>query len=651
MLTDTQIRAFEEKLAAIEKDIAEENERANTKRMKARFFMFFLLIGADSQAKNELERKVRDLLRNPDACAFLQLDSGEGTDVYCTQLEDALLRAADKHIDVQNLNTAFFCPVVFADRGAEFNVVSILTAIDRFVHLSGRMPIWQPFVVLQRSVSQYKNIYSVLSKMQEFIRADRGGYINRCCLLSTQDGNGFSVPSENIMQTIAMTVVLQNVEVKNVGASQSINASVKIAANNKENADVFFTARNAAITNPIRSLVFQRMRSAVEYFSGRTDCSCERALKNIDYSFIGEVINPYIQKLPMVNGRVTFLPLYAVMNGPELQKRLQGVIDRYYGEPLQGDEAFEIQVENAREKFLMRFFEANGSLATLRELSEQKKFFAEIVQNSKNSLGSIPMEAPLPMRPKLNVFNTGLYQGARRCCEEMIQKAKLNLLEALSESLCDSAMLASLSHLEEILQEAKDRLADRIRTLRDVETLLVLDRTMHRTDFDSVQDGWFADMATEHPQKYYVFNKRFDALLFALLLEKDNVEPSDVMDICYQAIKGSGYSNGEYLERLSEECAVNEDRANEFAGIVERSWCYTMRLLKHDEYGDTTCIIGDPKNHFCGVLQQRFKASLFGLDEFDRIDVLHISAPFAPDNIWEWEQIKQNGGADVETSC
>ena len=645
-MTDNQICAFERRLANIEKDIEEENERANTNRMKARFFMFFLLLGADTQTRDMLERKVRDLLRNPGACEFLQLEREDGAAIsYDEAFEKVLQRAANKHVDVQNLNNIFLCPVLFAERESGVDVVSALQSINHFVKLSGRTPVWQPFVVIHRSVSQYANIHRALLEMERFIRTDNGGCINRCCLLSDQDGNGFTVPRENIMQTIAMTVVLQNVETQNAGAAQSVYASVKIPSNALGSGSLFFTARGAAVTNPIRSLTMQRMNSALDFFAGKTDGSCEAALGRMDYTFIGEILRPYMEKLPTYYNKVTFFPLYAVMNGADLQGRLQEVIDRCYVGPLSGDGAAAAQLEKARDEFLRRFFEANGSLETLREFADRKNLSSAFLQYAKNALGAVQIEEPLPNKPKLSAYQSGMYAEARRYCENSIRKAGITLLEKLGEYLCGSGMQTAVSNAEATLKTAKECVSERIRTLRDAETVLVLDRTVMRTDFDAVQAGWFADKARENPAAYAAYNRRFDGMIYQMLTQKPPEDASEILDVCYRAVKGSGYSNTEYLDRLSDECAVNEDSANEFASTVEKSWCYTLRFLKQDESGDTTCVIGDAKNRFCSVLQNRFGASLFPFSGFDRIDVLHISAPFALDNIWEWKQIAERGEA------
>jgi|GEM_PF-1415093 len=646
MITDTQVAAFEQKLALIEKDIEEENERANTNRMKARFFMFFLLFGADSETRFVLERKVRDLLRNPDACEFLEISTEGAVEDYGKQVEDAILHASHRHVDVQNLNTFYVCPVLFSkDQNAD-NLSTVLLRIDEYIQHSGRMPIWQPFVVINRSVSQYANIYSAISTVCEFVRDGREGSINRCCLLSDQDGNGFTVPQENIMQTIAMTVVLQNVESQNAGAAHSIHARVQIPTTSKGAEDIFFTARNAAVTNPIRSLTLQRMQSAIDYFSGKTDEMSEKTLGRIQYSFVGEIMRPYYNKLPLLDGCISFFPLYSVggRNSQELQRLLNETIRKLYFEPLQGDIAKEEQLRKAKEEFLRRYFMESGSLSGLYDLVSSQRLEMLFLQYAQNAVGVIPIEAPLPNKKKLQMFNEGVYKQAHDYCEQkVVRQAGLELLKKLGEYLSSADMLSAISNAQEHLKQMKDCISDRLRKLQDVETVLVLDQTVQRTEYDQVQSRWIADRAGENPAVYQKYNKRFDGMIYELVRHAPE-DSSELLSVCYDAVKGSGYSNIEYLKHVSDDCAANDDRAQEFANIVEKSWCYTLRFLKHEESKDVTCVIGDPTNCFCEVLCERFNGTLFEFKGFDRIDVLHISDPFAPANVWEWEQILKKRG-------
>lgn len=638
MYNDKMTESFELKIAQIEKEIEEENSRSNINRIKARHFMFFILLGADEETRATLEQKVRDLLRNPDACEFIEITDVESSDSYNELVQQAIDRASSKLVDVQDLNHFFLCPVLFSNNTSKVDTVSTLRSINQYVLDLGKDPIWQPFVVINISVEQYENIYNAFSDMKDFIRSGTAGnheIINRCCVLSDKDGNGFQVTLENIMQTIAMTVVLQNVASEKSVSDQAVANTVTIASNSIENNDLFFTARNAAITHPIRSITMQRMRSAIDYFSGKTDESSNDALAHINYSFINKIIKPVFDKLPTINQKITYFPLYSVIQGPDFEKRIASVAYKFYEEPLRGEEAISKQLDQAKEAFLGNFFAANGSLSYLKQLIQDGTLAKNFMDNAKNSLFSPDSNEQLPDKPKLSEFNSGVYLNVRNRCKAMIDGAGTKLLTDLSTSLCDESTIAAIDKIEETFTCAKDVVDERIRKLSALETVLVLDR-----GHDNSRDKWIVDAAAKNPKEYSEFNKEFDSLIYKMIQQKEIADIGLMLDVCYKAAKNKD-SNIEYLNKLSYECQVNEDRAVEFASAVEKNWCYTLRFMKHDEHTDITCIIGDPENRFCHVLKNRFDATLYEFKGFDRIDVLHISAPFAPENIREWSKIEE----------
>ncbi|MBE6679647.1 MAG: hypothetical protein E7598_03900 [Ruminococcaceae bacterium] len=642
MAIDKNIVTFEEKLIRFEKEIEEANERQNTTRMKARNFMFFLILGADEKIKKVLERKVRDLLCNPDACEFWEIDDSSDNVSYGEQFEEVLSAASNKHVDVVDLNNIFLCPVVFVKDRAVKNLVPILDSIGKHARSLGRNAIWQPFTVIHRSVSQYKNIYQSLEQMKNFLSNKEYGATNRCCLLGDQDANGFAVPLENIMQTIAMTVVLQNVDKKTADADKPLlnSASMQIADN------LFFTARNAAVTNPIRSLIFQRMCSAIDFFSGKTDEDSRMAASKINYSFLAPYLSAHFEKLPKIDGKITFFPLYAVMDGPDFKKRLEDVISQFYTKPLTGGEKKGELLWNAKSGFLKEYFKGNGSLSYLREVVEGKELSSILRQRS--SFQGFEIEPPLPKKSNISAFTSGMYANARRYCNDEVEKGSIRALDDLAEYIASKQTLQAIAEAEDMLKNAKECMQHRIRALRDAETIFVLDSLIATgdttADFEKEQNKWFSDKGSSG--HYGKWNDRFDAMLCDILLGKAPEDRSAMLDVCYDVVKGDIGSNTDYLIELNRECNRDSNRANEFAAIVEKSWCYTLRFVKRSEGNDATCIIGDSDYAFCRTLSEKFHATVFEVPNFDRIDVLHISAPFSLENLMEWEQIEKVGGAE-----
>lgn len=641
MVRDVQIDTLKQKLLQIEKNIEDENGRAKLNRMPARYFMFFFLIGGEEESQSILERKVKALLRNPDACQFMNITSPGEDAGYGAEAEKILRTAADNRVDVQDLNTIFLCPVIFANNKIGDRIIPILKDIDSYMNQSGHESIWQPTVIINKNVSEYKNIYLTISQIKQFITGMPEGKVNRCCLLSNLDENGFVVPKENIMQTVAMTVVLQNVITDNAGDSQTIRTKVSRSSTAEDGQHLFFTARNAAVTNPTRSLLLQRMCSAIDYFSQKNDAN--NAMARIDYSFVAQIMDQYMTNLPQHGGAITLFPLYSVMSDSYLHAKLEKIIKEKYYEPLYGDQIRNSQIAKAKAMLLERYFAADGSLSELRTLINDKKLEVEFMQHKQACYSNKRIVYPDTSNKKLFEFKTGEYEMARDYCEKLIRNSGWELLAAVEKQLSQPDMIKAIDASQELLELVKSCIQTRLRQLKDVETVLVVEQNESRTGFDDVQNKWFADAVLNNPKEYEAFNKKFDFIIYSLL--QNNIDNcGEILQICYDAIKHSAFSNEAYLGKISDECMINEERAQEFIAVVEKSWCYTLRFLNQDETKDATCIIGDSKNCFCGKLRDKFSGSLFDFKNFDRIDVLHISGAFSPENILEWKQIESVGG-------
>ena len=641
MVRDVQIDTLKQKILQIEKTIEEENGRIKLNRMPARYFMFFFIIGGEEESCLILERKVKALLSNPDACEFLQITKCNNDESYGEKVEKVLRNAANNRIDVQDLNTIFLCPIIFAKNDIGNDVIPILSEIDSFMNHSGHEAIWQPTIIIEKNVSEYKNIYFTISEIKRFITTMPEGKVNRCCLLSNLDENGFVVPKESIMQTIAMMVVLQNVITKNAGDSQAIRSRVTRSSTTEDGCHLFFTARNAAVTNPTRSLLLQRMCSAIDFFSKKN--TENNIMSRINYSFVSRIMNQYILSLPHHAGKVTLFPLYGVMNDSTLHSQLEKIIKEKYYEPLCGEKIRKVQIDKARDMFLENYFSENGSLENLKRLVNDNSIEREFLQHKMDCYNAIEIDMPATDKKKLFEFQGGDYEQARIHCERLIKDSAWELLETLGKQLSHPDMIRSIEFVQEFIESVKSCIQNRLRQLKDVETVLVVEQTERRTDFGDVQSSWFEDAVLNNPKEYADFIKRFDTIIYSMLQNNNTDNCSELLQVCYDAIRHSAYSNNDYLNRVGEECMVNEERAYEFAAVVEKSWCYTLRFLSFDETKDATCIIGDSHNCFCRNLCDKFNGTLFDFNGFDRIDVLHISGAFSPENILEWEQIESLG--------
>lgn len=452
-IDDTLSKKITQKILQIEKTIEEENGRIKLNRMPARYFMFFFVIGGEDESCVILERKVKALLSNPDACEFLQITKCDNSENYGAEIEKVLKDAASNRIDVQDLNTVFLCPVIFANNDMGSDVLPVLTKIDSFMNSSGREAVWQPTVIIKREVSEYKNIYFTVSEIERFITAMPEGKVNRCCLLSNLDEKGFDVPKESIMQTIAMVVVLQNVITESAGNSQALRSKVKWSSSAADSCHLFFTARNAAVTNPKRSLLLQRMCSVIDFFLQKN--TENSVMSRINYSFVSQIMSKYIQSLPHHAGKITLFPLYSVMSDNSLHKQLEKIIKEKYYEPLCGEKVRKEQIDKATDMFLEKYFSENGSLENLKMLIKDNSIEREFLQHKRDCYTTVQIEEPPTDKKKLYEFQGGDYEQARIYCERLITDSGWELLEAVKKQLLLPDMARSVEAVQDFIDSIK----------------------------------------------------------------------------------------------------------------------------------------------------------------------------------------------------
>lgn len=647
MVSDSQRKLLEKRLAQIEKEIFDDNNKETANRMPAKFFMLFLLIGGSTELADLLQRKVQGLLSNPKACAFL--NPNDNTDKTLGQQVDQVLQeAAKSYVDVKNLNTVLLCPILFAETYEKSSLEMTLGSVREYLSLTGKAPIWQPYLVLNGNLEYYSQTYNGVIDMETFVTGLPEGTVNRCCILSNQDENGFAVPVENILETIAVCSVLQNTKPENPDVAQVINRKVCADANDKNNRELFFTARSASVSNPVRSVTYQRMISAINFFSGDTDAESDDAMKRMNFHFIVELLEPYIGKLPHLDGQLSFFPLYGVMTGGSLHERLNQQINKYYREPLYGTAARESLSPAVRRRFFTMFFRNNGSLKELDDLIRTGTLENRMKQHVHECYGNHPMEIEPANKRDIQPFLIGEYKAARDCCEQLIKDAGNHFLSELISDLSDKKTLNAIDEVRQSLEAVRQCMMDRQRQLRDIEIVLGVGKTELYATFDAVQDNWFEYIARSD-ERMGQLNRRFDGMVCEMLLT--SVEDfSEILRVCYDAVKDRIDTNAAYLQKLSDECAADPSKAAEFATAIEHSWCYTIRFIQRHAEEDVTCLIGDKENSFCQELQRRFNATHFEFHGFDKLGVLHVSAPFKAADLFAWNQIEAQGKKNAEVS-
>lgn len=665
MVSDRQRERLEERLLAIEKSILDSNNKESTKRLPARHFMLFLLIGGARETADLLRLKVQGLLSNPKACAFLYQEDGEQASLG-QQAAAALRTAAASFVDVENLNEVLLCPVLFATEANHASFLEQMADMQKYIGLMGKTMSWQPVLVIGSRIEQYPQTYCGFQAMARFIAGLPIGTVNRCCVLSDQNEKGFDVPVENILETVAVCTVLQNTKPENADVSQVINNKIRVTEEDKTRGRLFFTARSASVANPVRNMIYQRMISAINFFSGDTDKQSDNALQRVSFRFIPGLLQPYMEKLPHMRGKISFFPLYGVMGGENFHERLEQQINQYYREPLYGRQAVESLSPEIKRQFFVSFFQNNGSLNELEKLLSTGRFkesvrlhlhecygnydiddtfgISEALTSSdgvgRDGAGGLKKSKGQNNHGILRPFMEGEYEGARQHCEKLIKNAGSWYLSGLASEVEGEETLRAIGEVRRRLDAMRECLQGRQRQLRDAEMVLSLGQSERLMDFGAVQDDWFETIA-RGDKVLSSLNRKFDSMICDMLL-RDIPDFSEMLLVCYDAVKNSIGTNADYLNELSRECAEPQN-AQRFASTVEQGWCYVLQFAKNPSESDITCLIGDKKNKLCVTLKERFKATVFEFSGLDKLGVLHVSAPFRMTDLLAWKQIEGQG--------
>ena len=651
MITLEQSNELNASLAQIEQDILNESTGTDSKRIPARYFMIFLVADHEEETTTLLKHDVRALLSNPDAAVFIPLLS-ETEGPLKTRIEEALRLAGSRRVDVETLNTFMLCPVILRDTRMQGAVDEQMRDAAAYIDCLGRAVIWQPFMVLDSRPAEYAHVYRNLVCMEQFLKDLPDGSYHRCCLMSDQDEEGFLVTQENILDTIAVCAILQNTKPDNKDTYLEFTEKIRASAVDKADGRLFYTARGSAVSNPIRRVTFQRMLSVVDYFFGTIDQTDQNVLDRMRFSFVRNEVDKYMSRLPQADGRITFFPLYAVMQGPNLQTRLEAQVWKYYLQPLQKAQQEDKILEKLRLQFYQEYFRNGGSLTELKEAVQEERIDDLLRQHMGECGTSLPLEELPPKTDVTKPFLEGIYLNARNYTIEKLSVYGKEILEHVLSDLKKKDTLRRIQEIEDSMEGIRQCIIGRQRQLRDIETVLGVGQNELMDSFEEVNKNWAKQMITSGsiPRE---LNQTFDSLIYKMLI--DGVfDLSYILRLCYEAVRPYIESNAQYLDKLSQECMSDKNKPAQFAKILENSRSYTLKTIQARSE-NMKLLIGDRTNYFLrGISGHLYNSMEFDFHGLDKIDILYVSGAFCKDDLFIWRQIEMMGREQQDgesTSC
>lgn len=654
----TKKREIELALQKIEDMVEAGSEEGRRNRIGVRYFLLYLLVGGNETDGRILTRKVKNLLSDPRSCAVVSLNSADGPvseDSVIQSIDKILLQAGKNYVEVNDLNKVIVCPVIFSASPEVKKAPSLIATVGRRIQDKGKSVIWQPFLLICDDVELYGNIYAGLRYMQGFIaekKNDPSEGINRCCLLSDKDDKGFYVEQESLLQTVALISVMHNSTLKNPDELGAIAHKVSLNDNDKEKENYFYTARAAAIVNPKVSYTLQRIDVAFRFFSGSIDETASGAIRDIEYKTICQILEPYLKKLPVRNGKVTMYPIYGVMCDPvKGRQTMERLIEEKYKAPFETKEARRALNLRALSWFFSKYLEKNGSLQKLKELIENGTLSNELEEARKGQggAGNIVLETgfdDIDWKNEKLAEIAGPYRHTVNDVQKYLCSKPEKLLTGLPQNV--SYVMPRVNAILESFHDVEETVKNHQRVVQKSSIVIPVGQTSLRSSFSETEEGWIKEQSM-HPE-FKQLNHKFDETVKNILFGVSGAGIKDLLFICYDAVKEQTFGDRDYIRRLSEEAGANHTIVEKNKEEIDDNTRFTIRFFGRSAQNDVLCIVGAPENEFYKVLKESYKGIGFDQDNFDRIDLLRISAPFDLKVVDAWERIEKKGEGHSETA-
>lgn len=612
----------------IEKKISELEDRILQKqgddslKISVRHFSCFLLIGGQAEDELSMRRFIRTNINNAESVSVISINSYNEIENAIQKFDDDITIAKQAR-NIDDLLTVMINPIHIVSLGTEQTYIMSLNRVGEYLVRHQLIAVWQPFLVL-RSVTPGSDIVKrAFDQIEDWIRNNDKS--NKCCVLSTQDTNNFDVQMESVCRTAVLTAVLQDIKTnEGKDAFQMANTITRHG-----DPELFFTSSGFTIENPIQSAYFNRLRFCVDYFSHPEGNSIDDAWKiDNNYSYIQDIIRERYNKLPRYKNRISFFPLYAVIDGANFETRLYNRAKKNYMDHLEYD-----GMKHKRDYyyFFYNYLNNCGNLTGLTRIAE------------KTGEGWMPpgiSAAPI-MGECLSTESAYKYNKTVSNCKTEITRFGAKVFRGLVDYLGSDEFHIRLKSLQSMVAEVAAGIDKSIVRINRSGTVLVAGRTETGQQMYDVQCQRVVNYLMRSSKTQSVQKSVND--LFAKMLTRNDIPNEtlafDYLELCYDivdlSIKSDEIynSNSSFIERLGKEPINNGNEINENVARVRSGTLDTIQVIREHTAKRTTYVICDTSNTFCKGIIQSENIYPVNVDGIKTIAVLHVSEPFIKNDV------------------
>ena len=625
--------AMSNKLDTILKEMEDIRTFTDESYLCTSYFVIFLLFGVSEEQKSMLATKANKLIS--DRQAFAMIDAQDPSSaVHLAQ--EAIEKVSDEHIDVENLNEMHICPVIVSEKAATDDYCGIVSAVDGYLKRRDILPVWKSFLILDTLSA---NASAWLDTVARSMRELGGMYSCRCCVLTRNDEKGFKVAEERLLTTVLFVAFLHVVK----EAHEEIGRYIGYHDYNPD--DLFYTAQTVFVENPVITRLFSRMSNLLDSMSKHKSDT-----RNIDMSFIGDILKGAYERMPRDRGGISLLPIYSVMPGEDLddfKKRLKNFALKQYLSYTQTENAKRAVFDQIATRFLASCVQSGLGIDDLVSLIGNTEEINKLISIQNRDISIVP----LPQYPGSNKHSREVsetYEIFERWLRKQIINIGSDLLKDYFTSDEFSALPRKYRNVQEKLSE--DILdMNRIRNQRkklDIALPLLNDP----------DEKWLKD-------EYGATVRQFVQHFSRMALAKDEAafehERAELLDKLYQVSKGlsGGNSARMYMNLVSETCSDRDsDVAKSYVTKIGEALRFPIRVSGNFN-GEVSCtyVWGSMDNNLYDVWERYHKiidtrsvelpiksnerfAFLRVSTSFSRAKILSVAGSIAGGDDEEWQQ-------------
>ncbi|MDR0935253.1 MAG: hypothetical protein LBM98_01060 [Oscillospiraceae bacterium] len=607
------------KLQAIYSEIEDMRSFADESYLATSYFVIFLLFGFSAEQRRTFETEAKKIIAKARAFALIDAEPEGGV---IAAVEAAYDSVSEGHIDVETLNEVHVCPVIISEKSDASAFCAIVGGVDTYLRKRDIIPEWKSFLLLETKTEAAADWLDAMTDATIQLSDNAGGSC-RCCILTRQDENGFSVAEERLLSTVLFVAFLHVVR----DTRESVGRHIGYDKSRPEL--LFYTAQTAFVENPIVTRIFTRMKTLLETLIDRP-----RAAERIDMKFIQDILKDSYSKMPREGGFVSLLPLYSVMSGEinDFSRRLKDFAEAHYLSFIQTDEARSEIYSRIASEFLQKYIRAGLGVDELKTLVGNEE---EIAGLSKVQAAGISI-AELPAYPAKNNQSPELIEKYERCAawlKNEILTAGKRLLEDFFRSDYFMKLPKKYRSAQEQLKNAAEGMGEVIRQRKKLDITLRLE--------NDPDEKWTNEIIKDD-ELTEVFIKHIGNLAMA---ENDldiDAELSALVDLLYQKSKGLSGSGGAatYMELVSYTCVDPTGSASlGCAETIGKALVFPIKINNYDVLGSRAYIWGSRENRLFDVLEKNSQKIHSGgsvslpLKSNERFAVLRVSSAFARKDI------------------